>query len=171
MTMEDNRAGYESTDVGGPRDLTHIDFSEAPVYASVDPAAHPAQQLTQPTTLLHTWGQQDMKPGDWIVTRRAKDGSTKHIGVRSTAFERTYQHIGEGLYRRVGKIKALRIPYDYKFVGIDSDSFEHAPAGSYIVLNLGTDDTPLLHNGRRDVYYYSQHDLQARFALEQSNTG
>lgn len=168
--MEDTRRGYESTSDEEPRDLTDIDFSEAPVYSSVDSTAYSAQQLTQPISLLHTWGRQDMKPGDWIVARRAKDGSTKHIGVRSTAFEHTYQHIGEGLYRRVGKIKALRIPYNYKFVGIDSDSFEHAPAGSYMVLNLCADGTPLQYNNRRDVYFYSQHDLQTRFTLEQSNT-
>jgi hypothetical protein len=104
-----------------------------------------------------------MKKGDWVVYKPDSKGGYKRSGVKKEAFERTYIKLSSGEYQKQTYIRACRIDFDYTFVGVDSEKPEHAPAGSYIVLNCDRHQNPIIINGRRDIFFYREEDIVQNF--------
>lgn len=147
-------------DHAGIIDVTHADFSEAPLYKSksnVQP--YLAEELLHDETLVHSWGVQELKKGDWVLHKPTRDGGYKRSGIKRDAFLRTYDSVGAGHYKKTSYIRAIKIDVPFKFIGVDSDHFEVAPAGSYLVLNLDKHQMPILIHGKRDIFFYKEQDL------------
>ena len=144
-------------------DYTGYDLTTAPLYRTRDQQAWPAEQLTEPRTIVRSWGVQDMDAGDWVVYKGKSGGELKPSGVRRVAFEATYVPVGNGQYRKEAYVRALLIPVDYQFTGVDSDRPELAPAGSYLTLNLDRHRRPIIVDGKPDVFFYSARDLKDGF--------
>lgn len=147
-------------------DLTDFDFSDSPLFESISSASgFVAEQLSTDETIYHNWGRQDMKAGDWVLLKPSPsdNGSLKRLGVRREAFELTYVHVEGSRYRKESFIRAQKIPYPFSFVGIDCELPETAPAGAYLVLNLDKNQQPIAIDDRRDLFYYNEGDLFARY--------
>ena len=153
-------------------DLTDYDFSTSPTYQT-RPVSYHAYELTEDETIVRSWGMQEMKKGDWVVLKPSSNGTFKKSGVKREAFLRTYrpdlQVIGN--YIKESFIKAVKIDQPFQFVGIDSDSPEQAPAGSYLVLNLDQSRQPIVVNGRYDIFFYTESDLLQNYVLAQTENG
>ncbi len=145
-------------------DLTDFDFSDSPLFASINNSSgFVAEQLLTDEVIDHNWGRQDMRAGDWVVLKPSGDGDLKRVGIRREAFELTYVHIDGKRYRKESFIRAYKIPHPFSFVGIDSEQPEIAPAGAYLVLNLDKNQQPIIVDGRRDLFYYNEQDLNSGY--------
>lgn len=151
----------------GPRpDLTDFDFEQAALYRTRSTAqSFRAEQLQQDEVIVRSWGVQEMKKGDWVVFKPDSKGNHKRSGVKKDAFEATYVEIRPGEYQKQSYIRAAKIDFDYLFMGIDSDSPEFAPAGTYIVLNCDRYQRPIIVNGRRDIFFYREEDIERNFEI------
>lgn len=147
-------------------DLTKYDFSEAPLYKTKS-ISYQAYQLEQDEIIVRSWGIQEMKKGDWIILKPGSNGQLKKSGVKQEAFLETYKADPQkaGYYFKEAFIKAIKIDHPFQFVGIDSDTLEQAPAGSYLVVNLNREKRPIIVNGRRDIFFYTEKDLLQNYEL------
>lgn len=147
-------------------DLTNYNFSKAPLYRT-RPVSYQAYQLTQDETIERSWGIQEMKRGDWIVLKPSSNGRPKKSGVKLEAFLATYKADPQknGNYIKEAFIRAVKIHHPFQFVGIDSLTPERAPEGSYLVLNLDKSQRPIVVNGRRDIFFYTEKDLIQNYEL------
>lgn len=149
-------------------DLTHYNFSNAPLYKT-KPNSYQAYELKADETIVRSWGVQEMKKGDWIILKPSASAAEgfKKSGIKREAFLATYvaDPQNPGNYSKESFIKAVRIDQPYQFIGIDSKTPEQAPAGSYLVLNLDKKKRPITVNGRRDIFFYTQRDLMNGYEL------
>lgn len=147
-------------------DLTNYNFSRAPLYKS-KPISYQAYELQQDETIVRSWGVQEMKKGDWIILKPSSNGELKKSGIKRDAFLATYKRDKKksGHYIKESFIRAVKIDHPYQFLGIDSEVPEQAPAGSYLVLNLDKRKRPIVVNGRRDIFFYTQKDMSERYTL------
>jgi len=91
--------------------------------------------LETPGFTYHKWGaQQTCKRGDWLVNN---DGDI--YTVDHAVFERTYQPVSTGLYRKVTPVWAEPATEAGSVITIEGES--HYQAGDYLVYNNedGTD--------------------------------
>lgn len=91
-----------------------------------------AERLTRP--LEWTTAHGDMlhgEVGDWIVT--ALDGSNERT-VKPAAFEKTYEPVGDGIYRRTGVVRAYQVDASTAVATLEGEA--RAEVGDWIV----TDD-------------------------------
>lgn len=149
------------------QDLTNFNFADSSLYiCKTDTNELGAYRLDYDEILTQPWGIQDMKAGDWVVLKpSSKSGGFKKSGVKQEAFNKTYIDLGNGRYKKESFIRAEKIDQPYKFLGVDSDELEFAPAGSYLVLNLDKNQEPIIINGRRDIFFYKEDDLVAGYEL------
>ena len=150
-------------------DLTDFDFTNSQLYVcKSDLKGFEAYQLQKDEIIEHPWGIQDMKVGDWVVLKPSSRASGfKKSGVKREAFDKAYVDLENGRFRKESFVKVEKIEHHYRFIGIDSDEHEFAPAGSYIVLNLDKHQKPIVINGRRDIFYYKEDDLISGYNLVQ----
>lgn len=147
-------------------DLTNYDFSNAPIYKS-KPISYQAYKLKEAETITRSWGIQEMKKGDWIILKPSSNGQLKKSGIKKEAFQATYKNDPKknGYFFKESFIKAVKIDHPFTFVGIDSNTPENAPAGSYLVLNLDKRKNPIMVKGKKDIFFYTEKDLQDRYFL------
>jgi hypothetical protein len=147
-------------------DLTNYDFSNAPIYKS-KPISYQAFQVERDETIVRSWGIQEMKKGDWIILKPSSNGQLKKSGVKKEAFQATYKADpqNKGNFIKEAFIKAIKIDYPFQFIGIDSDTPEQAPAGTYLVLNLNRHGQAIIVNDRRDIFFYTVQDLMKNYEL------
>lgn len=147
-------------------DLTNYDFSNVPIYKT-KPISYQAYQLEHDETIIRSWGIQEMRAGDWIVLKPSSSGELKKSGVKKEAFQATYKADPQNKSNFIKEafIKAIKIDYPFQFIGIDSDTPEQAPAGTYLVLNLNRQAQPIIVNNRRDIFFYTEKDLTKNYEL------
>lgn len=148
-------------------DLTNFDFSKAPMYRfknNNEPLY--AEKLLHDETIVRSWGVQEMKAGDWILYKPSPKGGVKKSGIRKEAFLATYEQVDdEGHYRKCSFVRAVKMNHPFRFIGVDSESYEVAPEGVYFVQNLDKHQKPIIINGRRDVFFYKEEDLLSQYEL------
>lgn len=163
---EESYMKHEVENISKLIDLTNYDFSKAPIYKTKQ-ISYQAYQLDQNETIIRSWGIQEMKRGDWIVLKPSSSGEVKKSGVKRKAFLATYKTDPQkkGNYIKKTFIKAVKIDHPFQFIGIDSDTPEQAPAGSFFVLNLNRKKQPIIVNNRKDIFFYTEKDLLQHYEL------